>query len=170
RVPGLKLLVHVCLGPCLVPFGLRLAVERRRRLEHRFLEAVRLGDERRPAWVVWKNLAFLINQSLEFFDAEFRDEKLNACPRAILLFTEPRKYAGDRLRDGQQFFLGHEVREYLGLIRHRTETTANVKTKAALAVAHQRKGAQVVHVHKPARFVFATRECDLKLASEILCI
>src|SRR5206468_4277465 len=106
------------------------AIERTGRLD-RFL----LHDrELRPARIVRQRLALLGDEPLEFPDAEFVDEKLDARAGAILLFAEPSEHASDGLRRRQEFLDRQEFRQHFRLIRHSAKAAAYENFETALAV------------------------------------
>ena len=68
----------------------------------------------------------------------------------------------------QQFFLRHELREQLRLLRHGAEAAADVELEAAFAVLNDADRADVVDPDQAAGFVAAAGERDLELAAEVL--
>src|SRR5688572_22315746 len=141
-----------------------------------FVQFMDFAEISRPTRILWQCRAFLKDKTLEFFDAKLRYQKLDARPVAILLFAESGKYTRNGLRGRQQFFFRQETVKQLGLMWNCSQSTANVQLKAALLDAALRvhfldcDHAHVVHVDKPTGFVFAARERDLELATEVLYI
>ena len=93
---------------------------------------------------------------------------------AVLLFTQSRENPADRLRQGQNFFLGGKFFQHLRLVRDGAQAAADVEGEASAqqAVLHPCLGneAHVVHVGQAAALVGAARKRNLDLAAEVLSI
>ena len=128
----------------------------------------------RPSRVRRQSLALFPNQFLEFFDSQIVNQKFNARPIAILLFSQARENPGNRLGDRQQFFRRQEGVEQFRLVRNGAQSSAHVHGKTAhfLPVfgardAHQ---AQVVHVRESAGMLRAAAERGFEFPAEALAV
>src|SRR5207249_1834015 len=105
-------------------------------LETRLLVVARdRVEELPPGRVVRHRPALLEDDLAKLIDAELRDDELEPGLLAVLLLAEAGEDAADRPRHRQQFFLGQELVEQLGLVRHGAEAAADVQLEPALLLA-----------------------------------
>ena len=102
------------------------------------------------------------------------NQKFNASPIAIFLFSQPRENPGDRLGDGQQFFRRQEGVEQFRLVRNGAQSSAHVHGKAAhfLPVfgARDPDQSQVVHVRESAGMLHAAAERGFEFPAKALAV
>ncbi len=164
---------HVGFAPSLECFGGR----RRsfaRRVQRLLLQFLRGLQILRPSRVGRQSPALFPNQFLEFLDSQIVNQKFDASPIAILLFSQSRENPGDRLRDGQQFFRRQEGVEQFRLVRNGAQPSAHVHGKPAhfLSVfgARDPDQAQVVHVRESAGMLRAAAERGFEFPAEALAV
>ena len=171
---GLALLVDVGFVP-VVKAGWQFGpVERLARLQRLLVvdpEAVEVGG---PAVIVRQDGPLLLDETSEFVDANPGDEELQAGTGTIRLLSEAGENTADRLADGEQLLLTDKLVEQLCLVRNGAEAATYIEFEAppglAIDGARDTDGTDVVHVDEPAGFVAASREGDLHLAAEVLCV
>ena len=154
------------------PFGMRFLRQVARRPRGDFVGDAQVVHEQRPTPVVRQDGAFLQYQAPELLHPQLGDQELEACPCAVLLFSQPCEDPAHRLGQRQDFFLGNEFIQQLRLVRHGPQAAADVEREAALQLAVPclclGNEAHVVHVRQAATLVRAAGKSDLDLAAEVL--
>ena len=65
---------------------------------------------------------------------------------------------------------GNKIGHQLGLLRHRAQTPADIKSKATLALAHRRYRADIVDMRERTSLLGATGKRNLEFAAKLLRI